>query len=150
VACASPRGDEFAGIAYVRSLLAHVTMLSMKHMRPARPEPTVNVLIVDDDNTIRDLLRAALSVEEKAGHVWEAADGSAAVQATTDHKPDVIVLDYSLPDGDGATTAEEIRVIHPEAHIVAYSGLLQAKPEWADDYYVKGDLPDLDAILQAR
>jgi CheY-like chemotaxis protein len=119
-------------------------------MRPSRPAPTVNVLIVDDDDTIRDLLRAALSVEDKAGHVWEAADGSAALQVATDHKPDVIVLDYALPDHDGAITADEIREVHPEAHIVAYSGLLQAKPDWADDYYVKGDLPDLDAILQSR
>jgi len=126
-------------------------MLSMNFMRSkASVRSPVNVLIVDDDNTIRELLRAALSVEDNAGQVWEAADGSAALQATSDHKPDVIVLDYSLPDRDGGMTAKGIREIHPDAHIVAYSGLLQQKPDWADDYYVKGDLPDLEAILQLR
>lgn len=108
---------------------------------------TINILIVDDDHTIRDLLRAALSVEDNVGEVWEAADGSAAVKVVSDRKPDVIVLDYAMPDRDGESTAEEIRTLHPEARIVAYSGLLEGKPAWADDYYVKGDLPDFDAIL---
>lgn len=107
----------------------------------------VNVLIVDDDDTIRDLLRTALSVEDKAGEVRDASDGSAAVRVCGDFKPDVIVLDYDMPERDGEATAGDIRLLHPEARIVAYSGLLARKPEWADDYYVKGDLPDLDAIL---
>ena len=119
-------------------------------MNRAGKPPSVSVLIVDDDNTIRDLLRAALSVEDNAGEVREAADGSAAVRECGDFKPDVIVLDYALPGGDGEITAGEIREIHPGARIVAYSGLLEHKPEWADDYYVKGDLPDLDAILELR
>jgi len=149
VGSASRNAPVIAGSAYGRCLPLRVTMLQMVAMH-RDTGPTVSVLIVDDDNTIRDLLRAALSVEENAGEVREAADGSAAVRACNDFKPDVIVLDYAMPDHDGEETAGRIREIHPEARIVAYSGLLEHKPEWADDYYVKGDLPDFDAILEPR
>ena len=110
---------------------------------------TVNVLIVDDDNTIRDLLRAALSVEDNIGEVREASGGDAAVEVCSGFKPDVIVLDYAMPDKDGGVTADELREMHPAARIIAYSGLLERKPDWADDYYIKGDLPNLDAILES-
>lgn len=107
----------------------------------------VNVLIVDDDNTIRDLLRLALSVEANVGEVREASGGHAAVEVCEAFKPDVIVLDYEMPDQNGGVTALVIRELHPAARIVAYSGMLDGKPEWADDHYPKGDLPNLERIL---
>ena len=108
---------------------------------------TVNVLIVDDDNAIRDLLRVALSVEANVGEVREASGGHAAVEVCETFKPDVIVLDYEMPDQDGGETAVELRALHPTARIVAYSGMLDGKPDWADDYYAKGDLPNFERIL---
>ena len=110
---------------------------------------SVNILIVDDDDSIRDLLRMVLSVEEKVGEVREAIDGSHAVEVCENFDPDVIVLDWSMPEMNGEAAAREIRTSHPGARIIAYSGILQRKPDWADDHYVKGDLPDLDAILQS-
>lgn len=110
---------------------------------------TVNVLIVDDDNTIRDLLRAALSVEDNVGEVREASGGHAAVEVCEEFRPDVVVLDYAMPDKDGGATADELRERHPAARIIAYSGMLDRKPDWADDYYIKGDLPNLERILRS-
>lgn len=110
---------------------------------------SVNILIVDDDDSIRDLLRMVLSVEDNVGEVREAVDGVQALKIVEDFEPDVIVLDYSMPEMDGDEAAREIRHSHPDAKIIAYSGILQRKPEWADDHYVKGDLPDFDAILQS-
>jgi CheY-like chemotaxis protein len=118
--------------------------------RPAKGQGmSVNILIVDDDDSIRDLLRMVLSVEDNVGEVREAVDGTDAIKVVETFEPDVIVLDYSMPDMDGGEAAREIRHSHPDAKIIAYSGILQRKPEWADDHYVKGDLPDLDAILQS-
>ena len=110
---------------------------------------SVNILIVDDDDSIRDLLRMVLSVEDNVGEVREAVGGVEALKVVETFEPDVIVLDYSMPGMDGDVAAREIRHSHPEAKIIAYSGVLQRKPEWADDHYVKGDLPDLEAILQS-
>jgi CheY-like chemotaxis protein len=108
---------------------------------------SVNILIVDDDDSIRDLLRMVLSVEDNVGEVREAVDGAQALKVVEGFDPDVVVLDYSMPEMDGDEAAREIRHSHPDAKIIAYSGILQRKPDWADDHYVKGDLPDLDAIL---
>lgn len=110
---------------------------------------SVNILIVDDDDSIRDLLRMVLSVEDNVGEVREAIGGVEALKMVETFEPDVIVLDYSMPGMDGDVAAREIRLTHPEAKIIAYSGILQRRPEWADDHYVKGDLPDLEAILQS-
>jgi chemotaxis response regulator CheB len=110
---------------------------------------TVNVLIVDDDASIRDLLRIVLSVSDNVGEVREAVDGRDALKVCIDFIPDVIVLDYAMPEMDGDEAAQEIRHRLPAAKIVAYSGILERKPDWADDHYVKGDLPDLERIFDS-
>jgi DNA-binding NarL/FixJ family response regulator len=57
------------------------------------------------------------------------------------------VLDFWMPHMDGARVAPLIRAVHPEVRIVAFSGVLEERPLWADAYYVKGSLPDLHEIL---
>ncbi|MBK5227650.1 MAG: response regulator [Actinobacteria bacterium] len=107
----------------------------------------VKVLLVDDDRSIRNLLRIALSVEEGVGEVREATDGSDALRVLDDFKPDVILLDYWMPRMDGARVAPLIREKHPDVRIVAFSGVLEERPIWADAFYTKGSLPDLGEIL---
>lgn len=107
----------------------------------------VKVLLVDDDRSIRNLLRIALSVEEGIGEVREATDGSDALRVLDDFKPDVILLDYWMPRMDGGRVAPLIREKHPDVRIVAFSGVLEERPIWADAFYTKGSLPDLGEIL---
>lgn len=107
----------------------------------------VNVLLVDDDKAIRSLLRIAFSVEDGVGDVREAMDGMEALELCRSFKPDLVFLDYWMPAMDGASTARGIRDLHPQARIVAFSGVLDEKPEWADDLYIKGDLPDLELVI---
>jgi two-component system, OmpR family, response regulator len=65
------------------------------------------ILIVDDDQHIREVVRFAL---HKAGHqVREAADGEAALRAIAEHEPDLIVLDIVMPEQDGLSTCRAIR-----------------------------------------
>jgi two-component system response regulator EvgA len=58
------------------------------------------VVVADDDDAVRVLLRLTLEVE---GHdvVGEAADGRAALAATREFHPDVLVLDMMMPGTDG-------------------------------------------------
>lgn len=109
----------------------------------------VKVLIVDDDRSIRSLLAIACSVEEGIGEVQAASDGLEAVATCARFAPDVVFLDYWMPAADGAATAAEIRRVHPDARIVAFSGVLQEKPPWADDLVVKGQMPDLASVVKA-
>ena len=110
------------------------------------PKP-VNVLVVDDDETIRQMLRIALGVQDGVGEIFEAGDGTEALEACKVFLPDLILLDYWMPLMDGATAAPFLREIVPDARIVAFSGVLDRKPAWADEWVLKGDLPDLEVLI---
>lgn len=107
----------------------------------------LKVLVVDDDRSIRSLLRIAFSVEDGIGEVREAEGGAQALSVCEEFSPDVIFLDYWMPAMDGDVVASRLREMHPDARIVAFSGVLEAKPEWADQFYVKGDLPDIERVI---
>ena len=65
------------------------------------------VLVVDDDPDVRGLLREML---ERAGClVREARDGREALKILYDARPDVILLDVTMPDMDGWQTLERVR-----------------------------------------
>ncbi len=66
------------------------------------------VLVVDDDETLRILLRAHL---KQTGHrVLLAASAAEAISAVEEHgSPDLAVLDVSLPDSDGFELAQKLR-----------------------------------------
>ena len=102
----------------------------------------VNILLVDDNDAVRSIMKIVLSVEPEIGEVREAGDGDVAVKICGDFRPDVVLLDYWMPVLDGGAAAEKIRSLHPHARIVAYSSVLEHKPEWADELYVKDDIPD--------
>jgi len=88
---------------------------------PLPPVGPVRVLLVDDDDAVR---RVACMVLERAGYeVVEAASGRQAVERCDDPGLRVVVLDYTMPDMDGAMTARELRARRPDLPIVLCSGL---------------------------
>lgn len=108
----------------------------------------VNVLIADDDESIRSFLRVALRHEPGVGEVREATNGFDAVRVCREWAPDVVVLDYWMPLLDGGGAARSIRQQNPGVPIVAFSGVLQETPEWADHWFLKGELPDLEVVVR--
>ncbi|HEX2296776.1 MAG TPA: response regulator transcription factor [Actinomycetota bacterium] len=108
----------------------------------------VNVLIADDDDGIRSFLRVALCHEDGVGEVREAANGVDAVALCREWTPDVVLLDYWMPVLDGGGAARQIRLDNPNVRIVAFSGVLQGTPEWADHWFLKGELPDLGEVVR--
>lgn len=108
----------------------------------------VNVLIADDDAGIRSFLRVALVHEDGVGEVREATNGSDAVTMCREWSPDVVVLDYWMPELDGGCAARQIRIDNPNVRIVAFSGVLQGTPDWADHAFLKGEVPDLELVVQ--
>lgn len=102
----------------------------------------VNVLLVDDNDAVRRIMKIVLSVEPEIGEVREAGDGDAAVKVCGYFEPDVVLLDYWMPNMDGGTAAGKIRTLHPHARIVAYSAVLDKKPDWADGYLAKDGIAD--------
>jgi DNA-binding NarL/FixJ family response regulator len=68
----------------------------------------VRVLLVEDSDVYRDSLVFLLDLRSGIDVVAAVADGAAALRAAREHEPDVVVLDYRLPDVDGAAVAAEI------------------------------------------
>ena len=79
---------------------------------PARSNPKT-ILVVDDEATIREVIRRYLEREGFA--VREAADGYAALDALAEAVPDLIVLDLMLPGVDGLTLTRQLRTPRPGA-----------------------------------
>jgi two-component system chemotaxis response regulator CheY len=82
----------------------------------------VRVLIVDDEEDIRVLLRAQL---ERAGYevAGEAADGRTALELCDSEKPDAVILDLLMPIVNGFEAIPKLRTKHPKIGIVAYTAV---------------------------
>ena len=78
------------------------------------------ILVVDDDDDVREMLSDAL---EDAGYtVIAAPNGDAGLQRFIDERPDLVLTDIIMPEGDGIEIIRKIRSIDPGARIAAISG----------------------------
>jgi DNA-binding NarL/FixJ family response regulator len=80
---------------------------------------TLRILIADDHAVLRDGLKALIDSQQGMSVVGEAADGLAACEAVAELRPDVVVMDLSLPKLGGAEATKRIKSTHPEAKIIA-------------------------------
>ena len=95
----------------------------------AAPSLTVvrrdQVLLVEDNDDIRFLLRFWLDEDERCGRVFEAVTCADALQLVSDQAVDAMVVDIML---EGSTIAEclpALRAARPDARIVVYTANLQ-------------------------
>jgi DNA-binding NarL/FixJ family response regulator len=79
----------------------------------------VRVLVVDDADESREILRRALGFDAAIEVVGEADSGRSAVEQAASLKPDVILMDVRMPDGDGVTATREITRRFPSVHVIA-------------------------------
>jgi YesN/AraC family two-component response regulator len=106
------------------------------------------VLIVDDDADIRHTLRLLFEVESYEV-VGEAGTGKDGLLMALTHRPDIVLLDYRMPGVmDGAATAKLIREANPDVKIVAFSGVLTEKPDWADAFLSKERISAVAPLLE--
>lgn len=107
----------------------------------------VRVLVVDDDEDVRRLLDMIFEIEgfEVVGVV---EDGAEAVPAAFETQPDVVILDLMMPNIDGAEAARFLRIASPHSRIIAFSGVVSKKPDWADDYLQKGGVSRLGELVR--
>ena len=76
------------------------------------------IVIAEDHTLFRQGLKALLSLEPEFEVVGEAADGYQAIQSAKELKPDLILLDISMPRVDGMAAIKEIKRVCPEAKIL--------------------------------
>ena len=85
----------------------------------------MRVLIVDDEEDMRALVRATIEVANEGLSVAaEAADGETAVSLVREQHPEIVILDQRMPGVTGLETARRILDEHPEQAIVLFSAYL--------------------------
>jgi len=81
----------------------------------------LRVLHCDDDKTFRFLVRAVLDEEGDIELAGEAADARSCIEQTAELRPDVVLLDESMPGMSGLEAVPRIRDASPSTRIVVLS-----------------------------
>ncbi|HWP35673.1 MAG TPA: response regulator [Thermodesulfobacteriota bacterium] len=84
-------------------------------------ERPIRVLLVEDNEVYRTSLAFLLGRERDLEVVGAVGEGAAAARACAELAADAVVLDYRLPDVDGAQAAEEVRARCPGAAVILLS-----------------------------
>ncbi len=121
---------------------------------------THRVLLVDDDQRMRKLLRLVLDGEggvdgNEFEVIGESEDGREAIALARHHRPDIVLLDLAMPGMGGLEALPLILAVAPDAKVVVFSGLdsdafaASAERQGAAAYITKGSDPtDLCRVLR--
>jgi len=78
----------------------------------------IRILLVDDNPAVRRYLRAVLEQQQDWKVTGEARSGAEALHKVLESPPDVIVLDYRMPDLNGVDVARQISEMFPKVPIL--------------------------------
>ena len=95
------------------------------------------ILVVDDEESIRELYRAELA--EEGYEVELAGDGLQALRRLDAFRPDLVTLDVKMPGIDGIETLRRIRERNPTVPVVLVTAFGEFKQDfntWASDAYI--------------
>jgi two-component system nitrate/nitrite response regulator NarL len=82
----------------------------------------VRVLIADDHRLFAEALEAILSMDKRIEVVGSARDGREAIDLWEQHRPDITLMDISMPVLDGLDASRAIRERDPKARILMLTG----------------------------
>jgi two-component system, chemotaxis family, chemotaxis protein CheY len=114
----------------------------------------MKVLIVDDSEPMRRMIKTFIA--DLVHDAIERSDGSEALAAYREHRPDMVLMDLKLKTMDGLTATRQIKAADPEARIVIVSQWddaalrKEARRAGAEDFVGKSDLQPLRRILAAQ
>jgi two-component system KDP operon response regulator KdpE len=117
-------------------------------------EPNVTVVLIDDDKSIRRLVHSALQADGMA--VIEAATGVQGLELVATKRPDLVIVDLSLPDVDGMDVIRDLRDGSAVPIIVLSArsreeDIVAALDAGADDYVTQPfGVSELIARIRAR
>ncbi|HTJ15223.1 MAG TPA: response regulator [Steroidobacteraceae bacterium] len=112
-----------------------------------------SILVIEDDPAIRNVLRVLLQAEHY--RVVEAATAARAVIEARSHRPDLLLVDLGLPDGDGLKVIRDVRTWSAVPIVVLSARTMDAQKiaaldVGADDYVTKPfSAPELLARVRA-
>jgi len=104
----------------------------------------MRVLIVDDHAIIRDGLRAILEAQPDIEVVGEAMEGREALEKADELRPDVVIMDLTMPGMGGLEATRQLKLLYPDVRVMALTMhesddyFFQVLQAGADGYFVKG------------
>ncbi len=118
--------------------------------------PPIRVLIADDHLLFAEALQAMLSTDERIAVSGTAHDGREAVTLASELKPDVILMDISMPVLDGIEAIAELKRADVQAHVLMLTGsnsradVDRARQAGASGYVTKDRIASelMDAIVE--
>jgi len=114
---------------------------------------TLKIMLAEDHAILREGLRSLIERQPDMEIIGEAKDGQAAVQMAETLKPDIIIMDVTMPDVSGIEATRQIKANNPGVKIIALSAF--DKPDFvlgmvkagASAYLLKDNL--FDELLKA-
>ena len=107
------------------------------------------ILLVDDAAFMRMMVKDTLTKNGySADDIFEAADGAQAVEKYNELKPDLVIMDITMPNKDGLETLKEIKAMDPGATVVMCSAMgqetmvMDSIKSGAKDFIVKPFKPE--------
>ena len=107
----------------------------------------INVLIADDHAIVRSSLAELFASTLDISVVAECVDGSEVVERAGASRPDVVLMDLTMPGMDGMTATQALLLVQPEARVVLLTASLrpnvvqQAQACGARGFLLKGEDP---------
>lgn len=88
----------------------------------SEPKEVINVVIIDDHRMFAESLARLLSAEDDIVVVGVANRGAAGIDLANSLLPDVVLVDYQMPDLNGVEVGAEIKRLHPKMMVVMLTG----------------------------
>ena len=113
----------------------------------------IRILLVEDNQVFREALELLLGMRADLEVVASVGDGSEAVAAVGQHRPQVVLMDYRLPGMDGVQATAAVRQAHPDVAVVCLTA--SANPREIEALYAAGATAcltkdqELDEIVDA-
>jgi DNA-binding NarL/FixJ family response regulator len=82
----------------------------------------LRVVVAEDDDQLAELITSLLTEDERFAVVGRARTGDEAIQLAGEERPDIVVMDLSMPGCDGVQATRVIRSLNTHQHVVIYTG----------------------------
>jgi len=107
------------------------------------------ILLVDDEADFRELM--GVRIKGWGYDLIEASNGKEAIDAAMSKNPDIVILDYMMPEMDGVATLKEIRKIDKDLPVIMFTAYPDMKVQQdVKDLRVSAFIPKLSVFAEAQ